>query len=178
MRTAYTPRNSTWHHACIVPTWFTDVLHAIIYAGADDAHRTIQALAAALTFSPQDMATLPKMALGLTQGRIADELGVSRHCICRQLKRLRRALGESLLCVMNAPHCATALLAAFVERGGHDDTNVKTVIERLQPLSRNELGVLFGLIRRQSKGEVLNALGIGHTHYHQIKAKLTAAFIL
>lgn len=164
--------------AGVVPPWFTDVLHAAIYADADDAHRLVQVLSAILAAPPPDRAVLAETAAGPTQGDIAGRLGVSRHRVCRQLRRLRRTLGDGLTAFLRLPSSAAPLLAVFVKRSGPDDPNVRVVVERLQPLTRNEIGVLFGMLRRQTKGEILGHLGIGHTRYHQIKVALSRSFYL
>ncbi len=167
-----------WHRVQIVPPWFKDVLHSTIFAQIDHAHHIIRTFSAISVVPPSDRGVLAEFAMGSNQDRIAARFGVSRHHVCRRLKRLRKMLGDRLPCGLRMPSATASLIADFVEHGGPRVPNVRTVVKRLEELSRNELGVLFALLRRQPVNETLVALGIGNTRYHQIKARLSVSFFL
>ena len=165
-----------WRRARIVPPWFKDTLHALIYAGCDDAYLAVQAFAAMLEGTIEDETALMLLASGRTREGIGDFLGVSRHCVSRRLRRMRERLGGEALSELSRQPVVAALLGDFYARGGADDGNVRTVIDRLKGLSRNELGVLFCILRRQGKDATLAELKIGHTTYHKLKRRLARSF--
>ena len=121
-----------------------------------------------------DFLFFPSVSFKPAQGLFITRRPSGQLVICSSGKLSR----SFIRCRASNRRGAARLLASFVERGGADDPNVRTVVERLRPLSRNEVGVLFGLMRRQTKGEIVCGLGIGHTRYHQIKAMLSTSFSL
>ena len=52
------------------------------------------------------------------------------------------------------------------------------MVDRLASLSEVELGVLSALLRLLPEDETLAIVGIGHTWYHIVMARLSAAFRL
>ena len=163
--------------AAIVPRWFMDVLHAVIYADGPDGLLAVRVFAAAIDArSPIDPPLLMGWACGRSQTEIGAVLGVSRHCVCRRMKALRRHFGDRLLRKLHGNKTAAEVLKLFEFRHGKALPNVRHAIERLASLSAMELCVLSAIMRRSVEDETLSCLGISHTWYHAIKARLSAMF--
>ena len=163
--------------AAIVPRWFMDVLHEVIYADGQDGYLAVRALSAAIDArSPIDPPLLLEWACGRSQTEIADILGVSRHCICRRMNTLRRHFGDKPLRKLHGNKTAAEVLALTDLRHGKTLPNVRHTIERLASLSAMELCVLSAIMRRSAEDETLICLGISHTWYHTIKSRLSARF--
>ena len=165
--------------ASIVPRWFLDVLHEIIYADGQDGYLAVQALSAAIDVrSPIDPPLLMAWAHGLSQKEIATTLRVSRHCVCRRMKALRRRLGVRLMRNLRGSRTAADALALFGLDQRRTMPNVRHAVGRLAALTAVELCVLSALLRLTPEGETLTALGISHTWYHAVKARLASLFPL
>ena len=162
-----------------VPRWFMDVLHAVIYADGQDGYFAILALSWAMdAHSPTELAILAELARGSSQTQIAAALGMSRHCVCRRVNALRRRFGDANLRRIRGNRTAGEALAAFASCRSGGMRCVRAVTGRLARLSPVELGVLFALVRHLPEGETLAAVGISHTWYHTVAARLSAEFHL
>ena len=162
-----------------VPRWFMDVLHAVIYADGQDGYFAILALSWAMdAHSPTELAILAELARGSSQTQIAAALGMSRHCVCRRVNALRRRFGDANLRRIRGNRTAAEALAAFASCRSGGMRCIRAVTGRLARLSPVELGVLFALVRHLPEGETLAAVGISHTWYHTVAARLSAEFHL
>lgn len=163
----------------MVPRWFLNILHEIIYADGQDGYLAVQAISVAMdarSLSVPDV--LAGWANGLGQTGIGNALGISRHCVCRRMKTLRRRLGAPLLRNLHGNRTAANVLSAFDFGHGRTMPNILHVIRRLASLSPVELCVLSALLRLMTEDETLALLGISHTWYHTIKARLSASFLI
>ena len=162
-----------------VPRWFMDVLHEVIYADGRDGHLAIQTLSAMMDPpSPSDPYILTEWARGLSQTRIADVLLKSRHRVCRRIAAMRRRLGAAMLRRIHGNMAVANALIPFDFENGAYIPNVRLVVDRLASLSVVELGVLSALLRLLPEDETLAIVGISHTWYHIVTARLSAAFRL
>ena len=163
--------------ASIVPRWFLDVLHAVIYADGQDGYFTILALFAMIdAHSPEDQAILTEWARGFSQTQIAANLGMSRHRICRRMNAMRRRIGCATLRRLRGNQTAAEAFSLFAFGHCNETPNVRLVIDRLAELSPVELSVLSALLRFLPENETLASAGISRTWYYRIAAKLSAEF--
>ena len=163
--------------ASIVPRWFLDVLHAVIYADGQDGYFTILALSAMIDArSPGDQAILLEWARGSSQTQIAAKLRMSRHRICRRMNAMRRRLGCATLRRLRGNQTAAEAFSLFAFGHCNETPNVRLVIDRLAELSPVELSVLSALLRFLPENETLASAGISRTWYYRIAAKLSAEF--
>ena len=163
----------------IVPRWFIDVLHEVIYADGTDGHLAMQALSTAISsHSPTDTAIMTEWANGFSQTQIAANLGLSRHCVCRRIRTLIRRFGKGFQNGLHGNKTAAATLALFDFKQGTSTPAVRHAVDRLAALSPVELCVLSSVVRLLPEHETLTDLGIKHSWYHTIKARLNASFWL
>ena len=163
----------------IVPRWFIDVLHEVIYADGTDGHLAMKALSAAISsHSPTDTAIMTEWANGFNQTQIAANLGLSRHCVCRRIRTLIRRFGKGFQNGLHGNKTAAATFALFDFSHGAPTSAVLHAIDRLASLSPVELSVLFSVVRLVPENDALADLGIKHSWYHTVKARLNASFQL
>ena len=81
----------------IVPLWFKDILHAIIYSDCVQAYTAIHAIALFLGAETHDRRILALHAHGLNHTQIAARLKVSRYSIIRAMNRLLKLADSDTL---------------------------------------------------------------------------------
>ena len=147
--------------ASIVPRWFLDVLHAVIYADGQDGYFTILALSAMIDArSPGDLAILTEWARGFSQTKIAANLRMSRHRICRRMNAMRRRLGCATLRRLRGNQTAAEAFSLFAFGHCNETPDVRLVIDRLAELSPVELSVLSAILRFLPENETLASAGM------------------
>ena len=156
----------------IVPHWFKDILHAIIYSDCVQAYITIQTIALFLGAETHDRRILALHAHGLNHTQIAARLKVSRYSIIRAMNRLLKLADNDTFQRMQTSPTATDILDKFLQRNYTHSENIHTVITFLCGLSCTELGVLSALLRRLPESEAIEHACVSKSRYHTVKKRL------
>ncbi|MBO5940598.1 MAG: helix-turn-helix domain-containing protein [Kiritimatiellae bacterium] len=126
----------------IVPHWFKDVLHSIIYADCIQAYTAIRALALFLREETRIRRILALHAHGLNHTQIAARLKVSRYCVIRAMNRFAKHVGNEMLLRTHSSQFIADMLDMFLEKHHGENKNIRTAIAFLWGLTCTELGVL------------------------------------
>ena len=156
----------------IVPHWFKDILHAIIYADCVQAYIAIQTIALFLGAETHNRRILALYARGLNHSQIAARLKVSRYSIIRVMNRFSKMAGRDTLIRMQASSFTADILDTFIDKNYTHSENIHTVIAFLWGLTCSELGVLSALLRELSESESIKHVCISKSRYHEIKKSL------
>ena len=156
----------------IVPHWFKEILHAIIYAGCVQAYIAIQTIALFLGAETHNRRILALYAHGFNNSQIAARLKVSRYSIIRAMNRFSKMAGRDTLIRMQASSFTADILDTFIDKNYAHNENIHTVIAFLWGLTCPELGVLSALLRELSESESIKYVCISKSRYHEIKKSL------
>ena len=156
----------------IVPLWFKDILHAIIYSDCVQAYTAIHAIALFLGAETHDRRILALHAHGLNHTQIAARLKVSRYSIIRAMNRLLKLADNDTFQRMQTSPTATDILDKFLQRNYTHSENIHTVITFLCGLSCTELGVLSALLRGLPESEAIEHACVSKSRYHTVKKRL------
>ena len=156
----------------IVPHWFKEILHAIIYADCVQAYIAIQTIALFLEAETPNRLILALYARGLNHSQIAARLKVSRYSIIRAMNRFSKMSGRDTLIRMQASSFTADILDTFIDKNYTHNENIHTVIAFLWGLTCSELGVLSALLRELSESESIKHVCISKSRYHEIKKSL------
>ena len=156
----------------IVPHWFKDILHAIIYADCVQAYIATQTTALFLGAETHSRRILALYARGLNHSQIAARLKVSRYSIIRVINRFSKMSGRDTLIRMQASSFTADILDTFIDKNYTYNENIHTVIAFLWGLTCSELGVLSALLRELSESESIKHVCISKSRYHEIKKSL------
>ena len=156
----------------IVPLWFKDILHAIIYSDCVQAYTAIHAIALFLGAETHDRRMLALHAHGLNHTQIAARLKVSRYSIIRAMNRLLKLAGSDTLQWMQTSLIAADILDTFLARNYTHSENIHTAIAFLWGLSCTELGVLSALLRGLPESEAIEHACVSKSRYHTVKKRL------
>ena len=156
----------------IVPHWFKEILHAIIYADCVQAYIAIQTIALFLGAETHNRRILALYARGMNHSRIAARLKVSRYSIIRAMNRFSKMAGRDTLIRMQASPFTADILDTFIDKNYAHNENIHTVIAFLWGLTCSELGVLSALLRELSESEAIRHVCISKSRYHEIKKSL------
>ena len=153
----------------IVPHWFKEILHAIIYADCVQAYIAIQTIALFLGAETHNRRILALYARGFNNSQIAARLKVSRYSIIRAMNRFSKMSGRDTLIRMQASSFTADILDTFIDKNYAYNENIHTVIAFLWGLTCSELGVLSALLRELSESEAIRHVCISKSRYHEIK---------
>ena len=156
----------------IVPHWFKEILHAIIYADCVQAYITIQTIALFLGAETHKRRILAFYARGINHSQIAARLKVSRYSIIRAINRFSKMSGRDTLIRMQASSFTADIFDTFIDKNYAYNENIHTVIAFLWGLTCSELGVLSALLRELSESESIRHVCISKSRYHEIKKSL------
>ena len=156
----------------IVPHWFKEILHAIIYADCVQAYIATQTTALFLGAETHNRRILALYARGFNHSRIAARLKVSRYSIIRAINRFSKMAGRDTLIRMQASPFTADILDTFIDKNYTHNENIHTVIAFLWGLTCSELGVLSALLRELSESESIRHVCISKSRYHEIKKSL------
>ena len=156
----------------IVPHWFKEILHAIIYANCVQAYIAIQTIALFLGAETHNRRILALYARGMNHSQIAARLKVSRYSIIRAINRFSKMAGRDTLIRMQASPFTADILDTFIDKNYAHNENIHTVIAFLWGLTCSELGVLSALLRELSESEAIKYVCISKSRYHEIKKSL------
>ena len=156
----------------IVPHWFKEILHAIIYTDCVQAYIAIQTIALFLGAETHNRRILALYARGFNHSRIAARLKVSRYSIIRAMNRFSKMSGRDTLIRMQASPFTANILDTFIDKNHAYNENIHTVIAFLWGLTCSELGVLSALLRELSESEAIRHVCISKSRYHEIKKSL------
>ena len=156
----------------IVPHWFKEILHAIIYADCVQAYIAIQTIALFLGAETHNRRILALYARGMNHSQIAARLKVSRYSIIRAINRFSKMSGRDTLIRMQASSFTADILDTFIDKNYAHNENIHTVIAFLWGLTCSELGVLSALLRELSESEAIRHVCISKSRYHEIKKSL------
>ncbi len=156
----------------IVPHWFKEILHAIIYADCVQAYIAIQTIALFLGAETHSRRILALYARGLNHSQIAARLKVSRYSIIRVMNRFSKMSGRDTLIRMQASPFTADILDTFIDKNYTHNENIHTVIAFLWGLTCSELGVLSALLRELSESEAIRHVCISKSRYYKIKKSL------
>ena len=156
----------------IVPHWFKEILHAIIYANCVQAYIAIQTIALFLGAETHNRRILALYARGMNHSQIAARLKVSRYSIIRVMNRFSKMSGRDTLIRMQASSFTADILDTFIDKNYAYNENIHTVIAFLWGLTCSELGVLSALLRELSESEAIKHVCISKSRYHEIKKSL------
>ena len=156
----------------IVPLWFKDILHAIIYSDCVQAYTAIHAIALFLGAETHDRRILALHAHGLNHTQIAARLKVSRYSIIRAMNRLLKLADSDTLQRMHTSPMAADILDKFLARNYTHSENIHTAIAFLWGLSCTELGVLSALLRGLPESEAIEHACVSKSRYHTVKKHL------
>ena len=156
----------------IVPHWFKEILHAIIYADCVQAYIAIQTIALFLGAETHDRRILALHAHGLNHTQIAARLKVSRYSIIRAMNRLLKLAYSDTLQRMQTSPMAADILDKFLARNYTHSENIHTAIAFLWGLSCTELGVLSALLRGLTESEAIEHACVSKSRYHTVKKRL------
>jgi predicted transcriptional regulator len=156
----------------IVPLWFKDILHAIIYSDCVQAYIAIHAIALFLGAETHDRRILALHAHGLNHTQIAARLKVSRYSIIRAMNRLLKLAYSDTLQRMQKSPMAADILDKFLARNYTHSENIHTAIAFLWGLSCTELGVLSALLRGLPESEAIEHACVSKSRYHTVKKHL------
>ena len=170
MSTATLRKPSNGRH--IVPLWFKDILHTIIYSDCVQAYTAIHAIALFLGAETHDRSILALHAHGLNHTQIAARLKVSRYSIIRAMNRFLKLADSDTLQRMQTSPMAAGILDRFLARNYSHSENIHTAIAFLWGLSCTELGVLSALLRRLPESEAIEHACVSKSRYHTVKKHL------
>ena len=170
MSTATLRKPSNGRH--IVPLWFKDILHAIIYSDCVQAYTAIHAIALFLGAETHDRRVLALHAHGLNHTQIAARLKVSRYSIIRAMNRFLKLADSDTLQRMQTSPMAADILDRFLARNYTHSENIHTAIAFLWGLSCTELGVLSALLRGLPESEAIEHACVSKSRYHTVKKRL------
>ena len=156
----------------IVPLWFKDILHAIIYSDCVQAYTAIHAIALFLGAETHDRRILALHAHGLNHTQIAARLKVSRYSIIRAMNRFLKLADSDTLQRMQTSPMAADILDIFLARNYSHSENIHTAIAFLWGLSCTELGVLSALLRGLTESEAIEHACVSKSRYHTVKKHL------
>ena len=162
----------------IVPHWFKDVLHSIIYADCIQAYTAIRALALFLREETRIRRILALHAHGLNHTQIAARLKVSRYCVIRAMNRFAKHVGNEMLLRTNSSPFIADILDAFLEEHHGENKNIRTAITFLWGLTCTELGVLSALLRELTEEEAIAHACVSKSRYHEVKKHLLEIIVL
>ena len=160
----------------IVPLWFKDILHAIIYSDCVQAYTAIHAIALFLGAETHDRRILALHAHGLNHTQIAARLKVSRYSIIRAMNRFLKLADSDTLQWMQTSLIAADILDTFLARNYSHSENIHTAIAFLWGLSCTELGVLSALLRGLTESEAIEHACVSKSRYHTVKKHLLKTF--
>ena len=156
----------------IVPLWFKDILHAIIYSDCVQAYTAIHAIALFLGAETHDRRILALHAHGLNHTQITARLKVSRYSIIRAMNRLLKlAYSDTLQRIQTSPMAAD-ILDKFLARNYTHSENIHTAIAFLSGFTCTELGVLSALLRGLPESEAIEHACVSKSRYHTVKKHL------
>jgi predicted transcriptional regulator len=158
----------------IVPLWFKDILHAIIYSDCVQAYTAIHAIALFLGAETHDRRILALHAHGLNHTQIAARLKVSRYSIIRAMNRLLKLAYSDTLQRMQKSQMAADILDKFLARNYTHSENIHTAIAFLWGFTCTELGVLSALLRGLPESEAIEHACVSKSRYHTVKKHLLA----
>ena len=156
----------------IVPLWFKDILHAIIYSDCVQAYTAIHAIALFLGSETHDRRILALHAHGLNHTQIAARLKVSRYSIIRAMNRLLKLADSDTLQRMQTSLIAADILDIFLARNYSHSKNIHTAIAFLNGFTCTELGVLSALLRGLPESEAIEHACVSKSRYHTVKKHL------
>ena len=156
----------------IVPHWFKDVLHSIIYADCVQAYTAIRALALFLQEQTRIRRILALHAHGLNHTQIAARIKVSRYCVIRAMNRFAKYDGNEMLLRTHSSQFIADMLDTFLEKHHGENENIRTAIAFLWGLSCTELGVLSALLRELTEEEAIAHACVSKSRYHEVKKHL------
>jgi len=156
----------------IVPLWFKDILHAIIYSDCVQAYTAIHAIALFLGAETHDRRILALHAHGLNHTQIAARLKVSRYSIIRAMNRLLKLAYSDTLERMQKSPMAADILDKFLARNYTHTENIHTAIAFLNGFTCTELGVLSALLRELPESEAIEYACVSKSRYHTVKKRL------
>ena len=162
----------------IVPHWFKDVLHSIIYADCIQAYTAIRALALFLQGDKRIRRILALHAHGLNHTRIAAHLKVSRYCVIRAMNRFAKHVGNEMLLRTHSSQFIADMLDTFLEKHHGENENIRTAIAFLWGLTCTELGVLSALLRELTEEEAIAHACVSKSRYHEVKKHLLEIIFL
>ena len=162
----------------IVPHWFKDVLHSIIYADCIQAYTAIRALALFLREETRIRRILALHAHGLNHTQIAARLKVSRYCVIRAMNRFAKYDGREMLLRTHSSPFIADMLDAFLEKHHDENKNIRTAIAFLWGLTCTELGVLSALLRELTEEEAIAHACVSKSRYHEVKKHLLEIIVL
>ena len=156
----------------IVPYWFKEILHAIIYSDYLQAYIAIQAITLFLGAKTLNQNILALHAHGLNHTQIAARLNVSRYTVIRAMKYFEKVTDhDTLLRVQTSPLTAD-ILDTFLSRNYTYNNNIETVISFLWDFTCTELAVLSAILRRLTEEEATAHVCVSKSRYHKIKKRL------
>ena len=156
----------------IVPLWFKDILHTIIYSDCVQAYTAIHAIALFLGAETHDRRILALHAHGLNHTQIAARLRVSRYSIIRAMNRLLKLADSDTLERMQKSPMAADILDKFLARNYTHTENIHTAIAFLNGFTCTELGVLSALLRELPESEAIEYACVSKSRYHTVKKRL------
>ena len=156
----------------IVPHWFKDVLHSIIYADCIQAYTAIRTLDLFLQGDKRIRRILALHAHGLNHTQIAAHLKVSRYCVIRAMNRFAKYDGREMLLRTHSSPFIADMLDTFLEKHHGENENIRTPIAFLWGLTCTELGVLSALLRELTEEEAIAHACISKSRYHEVKKHL------
>ena len=162
----------------IVPHWFKDILHSIIYADCVRAYTAIRALALFLQGDKRIRRILALHAHGLNHTRIAARLKVSRYSIIRAMNRFAKHVGNEMLLLTHSSPFIADMLDTFLEKQHGENENIRTAIAFLWGLTCTELGVLSALLRELTEEEAIAHACVSKSRYHEVKKHLLEIIVL
>jgi hypothetical protein len=174
-------RNGFYCHnrSGLVPGWFMDVLHELIFVNVVDVYLVIQMMKSVTSgVSHHDNFVLMPYAQGLSYEKIAEVLGVSRFTVFRKIEGLSKMPEFEVFAKVRKIKGNHEMVRLFARNCQQMHENVTYVIDKLSALSPVELGVLFAIVMELSESAVLKTVSIGRTRYHEIKRRLIEIFSL
>ncbi len=155
----------------LVPDWFMDNLHEIIYSDMTKGWLLAQGLARSKHFSALDLKILRKHAIGISAGEIALLLRMNRRTIRRHLRCMRMILGDRFMNKISQHRSVVDEMIRFSLRRDTGNANVKIVLHELSLLNATEISVLCCMVQKLSEHESLQRVNIMRRQYYDIKSK-------
>ena len=162
----------------IVPHWFKDILHTIIYSDCVQAYTAIRALALFLREETRIRRILALHAHGLNHTQIAARIKVSRYCVIRAMNRFAKYDGNEMLLRTHSSQFIADMLDTFLEKHHGENENIRTAIAFLWGLTCTELGVLSALLRELTEEEAIAHACVSKSRYHEVKKHLLEIIVL
>ena len=156
----------------LVPDWFTDNLHEIIYSDTTKSWLLVQGLEHTKELSSQDLRILRKHAQGRNNVEIAIRFHAKQSMVWKHISYMRQILGKRFMRDISKHPSVVNAMITFSRRHDAIDANVNTVLHELAQLNPTEIGVLCCMVQKLSEHESLQRVNIMRRQYYEIKSEL------